>query len=619
MRGGQPFGAFTMQRSSIGPAGAQEASMYKQWHQGQMRITGRDASHFNSSSWKKVRFHSICHLSVRILLAACFLIFVFEQVRADPAKSASGFQVKHIYHGSVYLDGGSTAGLSTGQRLIVTRSPSGEDAGEPEIIGEIEIDSVAPRSAAGSIVSSDLEIIPGDRAYFKQEDLQQLNLQMAALELKKYPQLVSFTEGSPPDQEVRENLPAPPLPEVNRIRGRIGIDSSSLRIPGTSGSSSQFGFILRLDANRLAGTHWSASGYHRGRLQSTTTATHDQTLRDLINRTYHLRLTYDNPDSHWVAGVGRLLVPWASSLNTLDGGYLGWRYGKETVGIFAGTSPDPSSWNYNSDRQTGGVFVNTERGSFEAMRFSSTAGLALSRVHWQPDRQFGFFENSIFYKHYFSFYSDVEADLLTGAQTSAGREAVLSRSYTTVRLQPHKIVSFDVSDNYFRNTPTFDTRLIGTGLLDKYLFQGVNGGMRLLLPYRVSIYSNAGRSSRTGDQNASWNYLYGGSISNIKQTGIRVEYRHSRFDSSFGRGNYQSLTFTRELKDTLRFDLQFGQQDLHSMFSSQSRSRFLSGNIDCYLGTHYFLGGSVTVYRGQVQDYNQYFINLGYRFDNRRR
>jgi len=97
---------------------------------------------------------------------------------------------------------------------------------------------------------------------------------------------------------------------------------------------------------------------------------------------------------------------------------------------------------------------------------------------------------------------------------------------------------------------------------------------------------------------------------------MRAEYRYSRFDSSFGRGTYQSFTLDRELGERLRFELQAGQQDITSEFRSQSRARFINGSVDWYLGPHYFLGAGLTAYRGQVQTYNQYFINLGYRFDN---
>jgi hypothetical protein len=195
----------------------------------------------------------------------------------------------------------------------------------------------------------------------------------------------------------------------------------------------------------------------------------------------------------------------------------------------------------------------------------------------------------------------------------------LSRSYFTVRLQPHKIISFDINENYFRNTPTFDTRLIGTGLLDKFLFQGLSGGFRLNLPYRLGIYADTGRSSRTGDQKASWNYLGGITLGDILRTGIRVDYRYSRFDSSFGRGTYQTVAANRAVGEGLRFEAQYGRQSITSVLTSQSNANFINGNADWYLGSHYFMGFGLTAYRGDVQHYNQYFVNLGYRFDNRKR
>jgi hypothetical protein len=537
---------------------------------------------------------------------------------AEPLKNLE-IRVKHVYKDAVYLDAGMSAGLSQGLKLKIKRGAAATGDKDPEVIAEIEIESVASTSAAGRIISSKSEVVPGDIAFLSEEGLRQVRKDTSAREIQEYAQVVTFTEGAPPEQEMRERIPKPPLPEINRIRGRFGIDYSALQIPGSGITSSQAGYMLRLDAARIGGTHWNISGYQRGRFQSRKDTAKQETLTDLINRTYHFSLTYDNPASKWVAGAGRLYIPWASSLNTIDGFYLGRRFGKNTVGIFGGTTPDPTSWNYDSHRQLGGAFVNFERGSFDKFRLTSTSGVALSRIRWLPDRQFAFFENGIFYKQYFSIYSDVEADLLTNSQNSGSREVALSRSYLTIRLQPHKIISFDINENYFRNIPTFDTRLIGTGLLDKYLFQGLSGGFRLSLPYRLGIYANAGRSSRTGDQRPSWNYMGGASLGNILHSGIRAEYRYSRFDSSFGRGNYQSLSAGRDLGEGFRFEVQAGQQSLTSSFTSQSQARFVSGNADWYLGPHYFLGFGMTAYRGQVQHYNQYFINLGYRFDNRRR
>jgi len=51
-------------------------------------------------------------------------------------------------------------------------------------------------------------------------------------------------------------------------------------------------------------------------------------------------MNYDNPDSHWVAGFGRMYLPWAVSLDTIDGGYVGRRLGRgATVGVFGVRHP----------------------------------------------------------------------------------------------------------------------------------------------------------------------------------------------------------------------------------------------------------------------------------------
>ncbi len=556
-------------------------------------------------------------------MAACWWM-IGGDMQAAQEKVQTEFRVKYVAIDAVYLEGGSSRGLSEGQRLTIRRTGSGKAGEQAAEVAQIQIESVASTSAVGKILSSSAIIVPGDLAYLSVEDVERLKLLQTSQEARRYPQVISFNEGDPLDEEVRENLPKPPLPEVNRTRGRVGIDYSNLRQPGGGLGSSQFGFMLRIDSTRIGGTYWNLTGYYRGRL-SQTGGSQQTTLVDLINRTYHLGMYYDNPNSRWVAGVGRLYIPWASSLSTIDGFYVGRRYGSATIGVFGGSTPDPTSWNYNPNREMAGSFVNFEGGSFESFHFTSTSGIAVTRINWRPDRQFGFFENGISYKRYLSIYSDVECDLLSDSQNSGApapagtnqHSVALSRSYVTVRLQPLKVLSFDVSENYFRNIPTFDTRLLGTGLLDNYLFQGLSGGFRLELPYRLGVYASLGRSSRTGDAKASWDYMAGITAGNIMNTGIRADFRYSKFDSSFGQGVYRALMLSRELGEGLRFDLQVGQQDIVSTFTSQDRSRFLNGSLDWFLGYHYLLGVGFTTYRGGAQDYDQYFLSLGYRFDNR--
>ncbi len=582
-------------------------------------------------------FRGVLNAGRGLALACAVFCLLTGVARSQDMKVQTKFRVKYVAEGAVYLEGGRDAGLTEGQHLTVRRETPDEGGNEVKGSAEIKIISVASASAVAEIVSSDLELHPGDMATLSDEDVQKLKLLQVSKNARKYPQVISFTEGDPMDEEVRESLPRPPSPEVNRMRGRIGIEYNSIREPGDSAgglSSSQFGFVLRTDMNRIGGSYWSLSGYYRGRFQSQS-APSQETINDLLNRTYHLSLTYNNPESHWVAGIGRFYLPWASSLDTIDGGYVGRRYGKFTYGVFGGTAPDPTSWSHAPDRQLGGGFFNVEGGSFDSFRYTTTFGLAISRVNWHPDRQFAFMENGLFYKRFLSIYHDLQTDYLLGnnTATSSGtssssgttssattgtttpdRGTVLSRDYLTVRVQPYKIVSFDVTENYFRNIPTFDTRLIATGLLDRYLFQGLSFGVRLDLPYRISPYVSIGQSHRTGDVTSSWNEMYGLTFGEVLHTGFRMDLRYSKFNSSFGDGTYRSLMLSRMLGESLRFDFQAGEQDLRSTFTSVGRVRWVTSNADWLLGRHYFLGGGVSIYRGGSQSYDQIFLSLGYRF-----
>lgn len=551
-----------------------------------------------------------------ILSCAFLWVLSWTALQADPVNVRTQFKVKYVAEGAAYLDGGRLEGLAEGQKLSIRKEVAGSEA---TVIVELTVVSVASTSAVCEINSANADVAVGDIASLGPEEADALKARQAATDALKHPQVVTFNEGNPLEEEVREYVPRPRLPEINRARGRVGFEYSGIRNRSSSASSNQLGLVLRADMTRLAGTHWNFTGYYRGRLNSRTRVG-DETLNDLINRTYQLGLTYTNPGSNWVAGVGRLYVPWASSLSTIDGGYFGRRIGKSvTAGMFGGSSPDPTSWRYAPDRQLLGAFVNYEGGSFESLRHTNTFGLALNRKDWRPDRQFVFFENGVFYKQYLSIYHNLEVDQLRPTTEEGGapvREGTIepSRSFLTVRFQPVSIISFDVNHNYFKDVPTFDSRLVGTGLLDRFLFQGTSGGVRVDLPLGVTPYASVGQSHRSGDEENSWNHMLGVTVSELWRTGVRVDARFSRFNSSFADGSYKSISFSRDLRETLRIDLQAGRQDFASSLTGDSRAHWLNFTVDWFLGRHYFLGSGMTLYRGGAQDYDQWLLNLGYRF-----
>lgn len=534
----------------------------------------------------------------------------------QPRAVRTRFSVRYVASGSVYIDGGREDGIEEGFRLTVKRLKPGEAELSAPRIGEIVVIAVASHSSACEIRSNTAELQVGDQAFLWAPDEEALRATQSVKTARQYAQVVRFSGGDPLEAEQREAVPKPPLPEVNRLRGRVSFEHSQIiDRDGSYGGSRQEGVVVRADMTRIGGSYWNLSGYWRGRA-NTRSGFRQQTISDLLNRTYHIGLYYTNPQSKYAAGFGRLLVPWANSVNTIDGGYIGRRIGRiTTAGIFAGSTPDPTAWNYNPDRQIAGGFLNLSVGDFEAWRWSSTSGVALTRLGWRAERQYAFFENNLLYGRAMSLYHNLEADQLVRGRLGSNESGLaVSRSFLTLRTQPAPWLALDVNHNYFRSVPTFDERLLGFGLLDRLLFEGVSAGARLDLPHRVSVYTNLGRNRRSGDAKASLNQLYGVTLGRLGRTGIRADARYSRFQSVFVAGAYRALSLTREFQDKLRLELQAGTQDFRSEFSRQNRARWVNGSGDWLVGEHYVLGVGLLIYRGEIQNYDQIFLSLGYRF-----
>jgi len=545
--------------------------------------------------------------------------------RSDDPSLRTVFRVKYVAEGVAYLEGGRAQGLAEGMKLLVDDSNHAAKQGDsaktedPRIVAELEVSAVAETSSVTDIHNPKRPVKVGDLAYLSTGDAEALVQQRTLSATRQYPAVISFTEGDTLDEEARQEIPRPPLPSVNRARGRFGFDSIETFSHGTSSlNSTNLGVVFRGDITRIGGTYWNLSGYWRGRLTKETAAS-QQTLQETLNRTYHLNLTYDNPNSSLVAGFGRLYLPWAPSLDTIDGGYFGTRLSRGTVlGIFGGSTPDPSSWDYSPNRVIGGAFVNFEGGKYNGFHYTSTSGAGISMIKWAIDRPFLFFEDSISYKRTIALYESAQLDSPKGNSVTPSPGPGLGRNFFTVRVNPVSRVELDANYNYFRDVPTFDPTLVGTTLLDKYLFQGFSAGGRVEVVRQIWLSATLGRSTGTGDSKTSLNQMYGITFGRLPLLNLRADLHYSRFNSSFGDGHYEAFSLSRQLNDRLRLELLLGQQNFLSSLTTNNRSRFLTGTVETTLGPHYYLQGNFTTNRGDL-NYDQVMFSFGYRFDNRRK
>jgi len=528
----------------------------------------------------------------------------------------ASFKVKYVAEGAAYLIGGRSSGLAEGMTLLVHESEPGQpDSPNPEgrVVAELRIISIAETSSVTEIHNAVREVKPGEWAELSQADYARLGNVPAANSVVNNPKPRDVAAASSISPQVEQN------PRDSRMMARIALDYSGISSSGsTVGSSSSMGLSFQTDMKQIGGTHWDLQGYWRGRF-TTNSQPDEGTIDDYLDRSYIIQLSYDNPESPWVAGIGRLYLPWAISLDTIDGGYFGHKFaGYGTAGAFFGSTPNPATWNYRPDQQIAGSFVNFEGGSYDNLHYTGTAGVALSFLKWQLDRPYLFLENALSYAKYFAIYHSLIVDSPQGVSTDGITPgAGISRSYLTVDIQPKKWISFEFFHNYFRDVPTAATALVGTGTVDKLLYQGVNGTVRIEPIRNLCFYTTLGRSDKTGDVKRSLNQMYGFTLKDIYHTGIRADLHYSKFDSPFARGIYRILSLSRPVGNRMMWNLQGGSQSLDSSFTVNQHSFFVDSSLDTNLGTHTFLQGGYTVERGAQLNYNQWRLSLGYRFDSK--
>ncbi len=540
------------------------------------------------------------------------------------AQLRTEFQVRYINGTDVYINGGRTSGLDEGTNLVLKQDPKkpADDptnkAIEPGIVAKLKVDSVASTSAVCEVVSKSRPLVVGDVVTLPDQEVEKLVDKNTLGNTRKYPMVVSFSAGDPLDEEVRNAIPRPPLPEVNMARGRIGFDVSMIQEVGQGGGTSkEYGAVVRADFTRMFGTHWNLTGYWRGEKQ-VSGGPAQQSIQDLINRTYLMSLSYVNPDSKWTAGIGRLYLPWASSLETIDGAYVARNLSsKLLIGTFAGSTPDPTAWDYDPQRRIGGSFFNVHGGSYDSFHYSTTAGAGIALLNWKTDRPFAFTENSFSFKRYFSLFEAMQVDRPTPNPSEPPVGTGIGESLVSLRVQVHPRIAIDVSDTYFRDVPTYDPVLVGTGLLDKYLYQGLNGGVRATLPLHITGYFSLGRSSDSGDTKSSLNELIGLTMANIWKTGLQADVRYSKFNSAFADGTYRTVTLSRDLGERFNLNLQGGSYIYNSPLATSSNSYFANALCDMNLGAKFFVESAFTAERGGSLNYNQWTTVFGYRFDNR--
>ncbi|HYA62975.1 MAG TPA: hypothetical protein VED66_07205, partial [Candidatus Sulfotelmatobacter sp.] len=88
---------------------------------------------------------------------------------------------------------------------------------------------------------------------------------------------------------------------------------------------------------------------------------------------------------------------------------------------------------------------------------------------------------------------------------------------------------------------------------------------------------------------------------------------------SFGSGNYEAVSLSKSITDTLHLQVLGGEQNFTSTFTSNTNAKFVNATLDWTFARRYFLEGTYGWYNGTTMNYNQWSTMFGYRWGGLRR
>ena len=546
------------------------------------------------------------------------------QVLFAQEKRTVVFHVREAEETALYINIGRNSGLQEGMKLALFHSNSApSQSSDGPAIGQVKVTIVADSSAVCEIVNSFGEIRIGDFGFLISSGNSQAvqdggQTQGGELQLANRASDADLKD----DQMERKFEPSTTLPQRNTTV-RIGVDYDGTQVAGGF-RASELGFQVQSDVTHIADTDWSFTGYWRSRFRQTFSGLNGAQLESLderIDRTYHIGLYYESPNSPYVAGLGRVGLPGAPSVATVDGGYFGRKINHHvTLGAFGGSTPDPTAWDYNPNQRIAGVFTNLEAGNFNGLHFSGAEGIAMTAIRWRAARQFAFLENTLSWRGFLWFNNVTEVDAARASPvTGQSNPTGISFTSSSLHVQPIRKLSLGLDHSYLNSLPSFDPNLLGTSLLDKYIFQGLSMDARYDLTHRINVFTQIGHEKSIADKRRMWNSMYGVSLSNLLKTGLHADVRYAKFASSFGDGNYKAVSISRGFTGNMQIELLAGTQNLFSNLTSTTSSHFVTFSSMWNLGPKYVIGTGFTWSRGTTQNYQQWNTMFGYRFGSLRR
>lgn len=507
---------------------------------------------------------------------------------AAPMDTSGTAHVTSTSGATIYVDAGAKDGLAIGQTLTVLR--------DGHAVGVLRVDYLASHRAACTGTSGEPPL-PGDRVAFTP----------AARGPATGPGVSgAATAGS------ASSAPRKRGTWFRRagIRGRVGVRFLTVRdLTGGGGGFRQPSLDLRMDGTRVGGSDLDLSVDARTRRTWRTSAT---TQDPGLTRIYRLSLARQAAGSPLRVSAGRLASPSLASVNLFDGvltEYLGPRFG---AGLFAGSQPGTSDWDYTREVMEYGGYARLQNATQAPHRWSVTGGGVTSYDRGTTNRDYLFLRGQYNDARSFGYFSQ-ELDVNRGWRRDVeGGALSLTSTLLSLQYRPSGVLTLNAGYDDRRNVRVYDDRETPESEFDAAHRQGWSGGLSVYPTHSFSLSGdrrvNGSGDQRTDATTGSWR------LTRLPGVALDLSGRHTRYHNPQSAGWLHAWSVGGGLGAGRRLEAHTGLRDERAEGGTATRTytRWYGLNLDVGLARSIYLLLSGEATRGDLENNDQYYLSLSY-------
>ena len=512
---------------------------------------------------------------------------------ASPSQATATTRVTYISGPTVYVEAGRDDGIQSGDTLEVSRD------GHP--IAVLRVDYLSPHRAACSVVSKTDEIAVGDAARY-----------------------------TPTAPVVPPAGPGTPAAGVAPAAAAAGTGSTAAKRSGGLHGRVGVRYLSVKDKTGDAGFSQPAldlflADYGLGPVDLLLDVRARRTYRagggdvdevDSLNNVYRASAVWHPGPAGQTVTLGRQFAPSLSVVSLFDGVLYDWNAGRFSLGGFAGTQPEPPAVQFSSDIREYGGYWTYRSAPESARRWEITTGAVGSYEEGDPNREFVFVQGR-YRGPELNVFAVEEIDFYRGWKVDDAGESSVSPSSTFASLtwQAAEHVTFYGGYDSRRNVRLFRDQVTPATEFDDSHRQGGWGGASFRLGDHFDLGADLRRS--TGGPNGTADgYAFNAGFDRLTAANLSFTGRGTHYANEESDGWLYALEIGGDVLTRAHLSAGAGHLDETSAREPalDRTADWYDFEVDVLLGRRWLLLLQLERYAGDLEDNDQVYSSVGYRF-----